>query len=368
MSADPAQTERIGDRLVAWYAKEARNLPWRQTDDPYAILVSEVMLQQTRIETALPYYERFLKRFPTVGTLADAPLDDVLRAWEGLGYYARARNLHRAAQIVSIERDGRLPDTYEGLLELPGVGPYTAAAVASIAFGRDEPVLDGNVIRVLARLFSIRGNPRCAEVKKRLRSLAQMLLRRGQAASLNQALMDLGARICQPRTPRCDACPIAALCNAHRTGQETSFPPKQERRKAPHVDVVAGLIWSGASAPQQARLLIAKREPDDMLGGLWEIPGGHREDEETLEDALQRELREELAIDVEVLASFMQVKHAYSHFRMTLHVFHCRHLGGAPRAIECSEWRWVRVSELDQYAFAAADRKVLDALDETLIP
>ena len=356
------RTKTLRRDLLAWYDVEARDLPWRRTDDPYAVLVSEFMLQQTRVETVLSYYARFLDRFPTIADLAAAPIDDVLKAWEGLGYYRRAHNLYRAARIVERDHGGLIPASVEGLRSLPGVGPYTAAAIASIAFGLDEPILDGNVVRVLARLYCIEGDPARAAARKKLGRTAELLLPRSEAARFNQALMDLGARICLPRSPRCHECPVAEQCDAHHTGQEVLYPQKPARRAVPHVDVVGGIVWDGDPLARGARHLIAKRKADDMLGGLWEFPGGRVEEGETREEALVRELREELAIDVEVIAPFVRIDHAYTHFRITLYTYHCRHVGGHPRTIDCADWAWIRPDELDAYAFPKADRKILEAL------
>jgi A/G-specific adenine glycosylase len=359
---DSRRVTAIRRRLLDWYAVEARDLPWRNTRDPYAILVSEVMLQQTRVETVLGYYEAFLEQFPSFASLASAPMDDVLKAWEGLGYYRRAHNLHRTANVIVREHGGELPSSTEALEGLPGIGPYTAGAVASIAFNLDAPVLDGNVIRVLSRVQAIGGDPDREATRKKLRDLAALLLPRSEASPFNQALMDLGARICRPRTPRCDECPLGALCDAHHTGRETEFPEKRKKRPIPNVTGVAGIIWSKAPFAEGAKLLIAKRKADDMLGGLWEFPGGRVEEGETHEEALVRELQEELAIEVDVLGPFTKVEHAYTHFRVTLHFYHCHHTGGSPTAIECDEWTWARVEDLDRYAFPTADRKVLTAL------
>jgi len=359
---DDKRAEKIRSRLLAWYADEARDLPWRRTTDPYAILVSEVMLQQTRVETVIRYYERFLDRFPTIDALAGSSIDEVLKAWEGLGYYRRAHNLHRAAVSVVNDGDGRLPETVRELRALPGIGPYTAAAIASIAFGADEPVLDGNVVRVLSRLSRIPGDPARSETRKLLLREGRLLASRGDAADLNQALMDLGARLCRPRSPRCHACPAVELCDAHRAGEEALFPQTAARARTPHLPVVAGIVWDGAPFESGTRILIAKRRVGDMLGGLWEFPGGRVEDGETPEAALARELREELGIVVDVIDPFLTLDHAYTHFRMTLLVYHCRHVSGCPVAIECADWAWAPIGELDRYALSVADRKIARAL------
>jgi A/G-specific adenine glycosylase len=350
--------------LVAWHKAARRDLPWRQRTDAYAIWVAEVMLQQTQVRTVIPFYQRFLERFPDVEHLAAAPLDGVLKAWEGLGYYARARNLHRAARQLIAEHGGRLPTDRARLERLPGIGRYTAGAIASIAFGADEPVLDGNVTRVLCRVFGIEEDPRRAAGKAHLWHLAEALLPHPGAGCFNEALMDLGATVCTPRKPTCDACPVRDACEAFEQGRQMALPIRSPRRPIPHHDVVAGLVWDRPRGPE-ARLLITKRRPDDMLGGLWEFPGGKVESGETLDRALVRELQEELAIEVEVGAPFMTVKHAYTHFRITLHALHCRHIGGTPQAIACADWRFVAPHDLDQYAFPTADRRLIEALRTT---
>jgi A/G-specific adenine glycosylase len=349
-------------QLLDWYAVEARDLPWRKTQDPYAIWVSEIMLQQTRVETVLRYYPRFLDRFPSIQALADASIDDVLKAWEGLGYYRRAHHLYRAAGVVTSKHQGKLPRTAAELRSLPGIGPYTAGAIASMAFHQDESVLDGNIIRVISRWFCIGGDSAKADTQRRLLAHADAVRPLRQAGAFNQAMMDLGARICLPRQPRCDACPVSSHCQARQADRVREFPQPRPKRSIPHVDVVAGAVWDGAPFAADSRLLIAQRHADDMLGGLWELPGGKREPGETLEEALHRELQEELGIGVEILSPFMDIQHAYTHFRITLHVFHCRHASGRPRSLDVADWTWVHPEELDRYAFPTADRRILAAL------
>jgi A/G-specific adenine glycosylase len=353
----------IADRLLDWYADHRRDLPWRRTRDPYQIWVAEVMLQQTQVATVIPYYERFLARFPTVEALAAAPLDDVLKLWEGLGYYARARNLHAAARRVVAEFDGRLPDTRDELQSLPGIGRYTAGAILSIAYNQDLPAPDGNVRRVLSRLFAIEADLSRGAGRRRVWHLAAELLPPGRAGAFNQALMDLGATICTPSTPRCDSCPVEELCQAHAQGREEAYPVRRARRPPPHYDVTAGVVWNGAQ-----RFLIAQRPVDGLLGGLWEFPGGKQEPGESLTDCLQRELAEELGIGVSVDAPLVVVQHAYTHFRITLHAFHCRLREGEPRALGCADWRWITLDDVEQFAFSAADHKIIAALRSAPAP
>ncbi len=314
------------------------------------------MLQQTQVETVKPYFRRFLHRFPSVRALAGAPADAVMKAWEGLGYYARARNLHRAAKIISSDLGGRLPESPEELMKLPGIGRSTAGAISSIAFDRAAPVLDGNVARVLCRVFRFRRNPRESRTREKLWSVAQELLPPKRPGDFNQALMDLGATVCVPRNPRCDVCPLETLCLAEAHGEQDKLPVKTKRKPVPHYDVAVGVIRRGK------RLLIDRRKPEGLLGGLWEFPGGKRKETESLKACLTREIREELGIRVKIVRPLISVPHAYTHFRITLHVYECCYVSGRPRAIGCAEWRWVRPDELDRYAFPSANRKVIAAL------
>jgi A/G-specific adenine glycosylase len=344
-------------RLLRWATKNLRDLPWRvEPRDPYRVWVSEIMLQQTQVVTVIPYFRRFIERFPTVQALAAAPLDDVLKLWEGLGYYARARNLFRAARKVVAEFEGRLPDTVEELSQLPGIGRYTSGAIASIAFGRDAPVVDGNVKRVLCRVYAIRGDARQPAVQKKLWACAEANLPKGKGGRWNEAMMELGATVCTPRSPRCDECPLAGVCRARALGTQEQLPTKATKKRLPHYDVTAAVIR------KRGRILIAQRPVGGMLGGLWEFPGGKVERGESLEECLRREIKEELGVEIEVDQPVTQVKHAYTHFRITLHAFECRLVSGRPRAIQVADWRWVRFDELGDFAFAVTDRKIIQAL------
>ncbi|HPD17407.1 MAG TPA: A/G-specific adenine glycosylase [Planctomycetota bacterium] len=340
-------------RLLAWYSRERRDLPWRRTRDPYRIWLAEVMLQQTRVDAVIPYYRRFLSRFPTLTALAAAPLEEVLWAWAGLGYYARARNLHAAARRVVAEHGGRVPRDLEELRALPGVGRYTAGAVLSIAFDVPAPVLDGNVARVLARLLRLRGDIRAAATQRRLWRVAEQLIPSGRAGDFNQAMMELGALVCTPARPRCPRCPAARLCGAFLHGEQEELPRKARRGPVPHFDVGVGLVW------RRGRVLIARRPPSGLLGGLWEFPGGKREEGEPLEETVRREVREEVGLEIGRLSPLVICQHAYSHFRVTLHAFECRAPRGRARPLACEAVRWVRPADLAAYPFPAGSRGIL---------
>jgi A/G-specific adenine glycosylase len=345
--------------LLDWYDQHAADLPWRENSDPYRVWLSEIMLQQTQVETVKPYFARFLAAYPTVDTLAAAPLSDVLKMWEGLGYYSRARNLHQAAQTVANDFGGKFPRTVDGLLLLPGIGRYTAGAIASIAFGEVAPVLDGNVIRVFSRLIDLADDVTKPAVKDRLWKLAEEWLPSQRTGDYNQALMELGRTVCKPRNPLCDECPIQAHCLAFARGTQNQRPVKKAKAATPHYDVAAGMIWNDAG-----QLLIAQRPLEGLLGGLWEFPGGKLEAGETLPECLNRELREELAIEVEVGDLFTVVQHAFTHFKITLYAFTCRYQSGTPQAIGVKNWAWVLPADVEKYSFGKADREVIRAMNE----
>ncbi len=340
-------------RLLAWYDGRERDVPWRGEDSPYRIWVAEVMAQQTRMETVRDYYPDFLERFPDVATLAAAEQEEVLKAWEGLGYYGRARRLHSAAREVVERHGGELPEEVDRLRELPGIGPYTAGAVASIAFGKPEPAVDGNARRVLSRLLDLE-DPSPSELEGAARRL--LASRPGRAADLNQALMDLGGAVCAPRAPSCGSCPLEESCLARRRGTIELRPPPRSRREVPHQRVAVGLVWS------EGRLLMARRPSEGLLGGLWEFPGGKIEEGEEPAAAVRRELREEMDVEVEVGEGLEPVRHAYSHFRVTIHPFHARIVAGTPRARSAEEWRWIAPDAVDEVPLPAANHRILAQL------
>ena len=344
--------DEFSQLLLEWYTLNARSLPWRGHPDPYAVWVSEIMLQQTRVETVLPYFQCWMVQFPSIFALASASEQDVLKAWEGLGYYSRARSLHKAARQVAQEYGGSLPSDPTLLISLPGIGPYTAAAIASIAFGMDEAVVDGNVKRVLARVLNYRAPVNTPAAEKELRAIARSLLPQGKAGDYNQALMDLGATICTPRSPACGRCPVTSLCAAFQDSLQDQLPVNTEKPAIPHYRVTAAILRRGGC------VLIARRPANGLLGGMWEFPGGKVEPGETDAAALARELQEELGISVTVGDQLGTYHHAYTHFRVTLHACFASADGQEPQALEASELRWVGQDELERFPMGKIDRMI----------
>ncbi|MGD1900182.1 MAG: A/G-specific adenine glycosylase [Phormidesmis sp.] len=343
--------------LLSWYATQGRDLPWRRTRDPYAIWISEIMLQQTQVKTVIPYYERWLKAFPTVQALAKAQQQQVLKLWEGLGYYARARNLHSAAQQVISEFDGEFPQTLERAIALKGIGRTTAGGILSAAFNLPVAILDGNVKRVLARLVAFPAVPNKA--LNQLWKLSEQLVDRQQPRDFNQAIMDLGATLCTRHNPACLLCPWQSRCAAYNQNAVSRFPMTESRKPLPHKQIGVAVITD-----EQGKILIDRRKQEGLLGGLWEFPGGKIEPEETVEDCVSREIKEELDIEIEVGDRLITIEHAYTHFKVTLNVFNCKHLSGDPKPIECDEVKWVTLDEIDEYPFPKANSQIIAAMRE----
>jgi A/G-specific adenine glycosylase len=311
------------------------------------------MLQQTRVETVVHYYERFLARFPDLHSLATADTDDVLGEWAGLGYYSRARNLQTAARQVVEEWGGEMPDDVEGLCSLKGVGRYTAGAVASIAFDRPAPVVDGNVARVLTRLLGIREDVRSAPVVRRLWEEAEALARGRSPGDLNQALMELGATVCTPRSPRCEVCPIAARCRARESGDPEAIPVKRPRPKPKRLEAAAAFL------KRRGRVLAVRRPPRGLLGGLWELPGGELGAAESPEEGLARSMRERVGLTFGGTEKLGTVRHVFTHRILHLHVFRARGSAGRVRLSGFDAHRWLPPSRLAELPQSALTGKVL---------
>jgi A/G-specific adenine glycosylase len=340
--------------LLRWYDANRRDLPWRRTRDPYAIWISEAMLQQTRVETVIPYWERFLEAFPDVESLAGADLDRVYALWTGLGYYSRARNLKRAAETVVAECDGRLPDTVEGLERLPGIGRYTAGAVASIAFDREAPLVDGNVVRVFTRWLGIREDSRSKPVVDALWAAADALVRGPRPGDVNQALMELGATICTPKRPACLACPVRRGCDAHARGDAAELPRKAARRAPRRMRGVAAWI------ERDGRILAVRRPETGLMAGLWELPGGEIGADDESKDRVGDVLRAAVGLDVADLRHAGRVEHLFTHRRLDLEVFVGRaRRGDRVRRDGYTAHRWVAPSRLLDLAHAGPTRKAM---------
>ena len=342
--------------LIRWYLANQRDLPWRKTHNPYHIWVSEVMLQQTQVNTVLPYYSRFLQSFPSLDRLAPARLQDVLKIWEGLGYYARARNLHRAAAMVLNHHHGVVPDRWEDFRKLPGVGDYIAAAVLSIAFEKPYPVVDGNVKRVLARLLLLEEPVNNSTSTKIFKTAAGQLLAPKSPGTFNQAMMELGALICKPQQPLCSQCPVKKMCLAHTSGRVGEYPKKRKRPPAPQFKIAVGVVF------KKGRVLITRRKAEGLLGGLWEFPGGKIKSGERAEETCTREIREETNLEVAVDSHLSTIKHAYTHFKIIMDVFCCRYISGKVKLDGPVDHRWISLDELDDYPFPKANHKFFPEL------
>ncbi|ABA87582.1 adenine-guanine/8-oxoguanine mispair-specific adenine glycosylase MutY [Syntrophotalea carbinolica DSM 2380] len=349
MPSLPWPADTMNRCLLDWYGRCGRDLPWRRTRDPYRIWLSEIMLQQTGVTAVIPYYERFLAAFPSVAALAAAPLEQVLELWAGLGYYRRARFLHEAACKVVSEHGGQFPETPEAIQALPGIGRSTAGAIVSIAFDRKAPILDGNVRRVLCRLLAISGDPRSSKVEKRLWQCADALTPEDRPHDYAQAIMDLGATVCKPRRPDCQACPLSGLCQAFWQGIQEQLPQRATRKTVPLVQQVAVLI------EREGRYLVRRRPLDGMLGGLWEFPSVAVPEGKTAETAARTLLAGEgLSAGLSPVGT---VRHAYSHFRVELHVFACRENRAGMVADE--EHRWLSPQELADWPLHGSHKKAL---------
>lgn len=343
---------RIAKILVKWYPRKARPLPWRLDRDPYHVWVAEIMLQQTRVETVIPYYQRWMRQFPSLPGLADSDPQEVLRVWEGLGYYSRARNLHEAAKIIKQVHGGVIPREAGELLHLPGIGRSTAGAIASISYNQNEPILDGNSKRVMARVFNYKKPINVAGNEKELWELAGQVLPKGRAGIYNQALMELGETICVPKNPLCLDCPICRECQSYSAGIQNKRPVRLPKAKIPHYEVVAAVIQ------ERGRFLITQRPAGKLLAGMWEFPGGKVEKGENLEQTLLREIMEELDVEIKAGKEIGMYKHAYTHFSVLVHAFYCQHVSGRFRPREAQQMAWVKGTDFSQYPMGKVDRLI----------
>jgi len=358
---EPNFIQKMHCALLKWYDHNQRALPWRETNDPYAIWASEVMLQQTQVNTVIPYYGRFLKQFPTIHALAEADLQAVLKVWEGLGYYSRARNFHRAAKLVVEAHEGTVPDNWISLRRLPGIGDYIAAAVLSIAFNQPYAVIDGNVKRVLARFFLIDAPANKTSSHRTFKGYADQLLHMDEPGTYNQAMMELGARICSPRTPLCNACPLQPQCKAYLSDATETYPRRIKAKTTPVHNIATGVVV------HLGRILLTRRMNDGLLGGLWEFPGGKLKAGETPEKACVREIHEETGLSIVVREYLTRVKHAYTHFKIIMDVFICEALSTEIVLDGPVDYCWITLNEIDHYPLPKANHKFLHLLKEEML-
>jgi len=347
-----SKKEKIQTRLLRWFEKNGRNLLWRRTSDPYSIWVSEIMLQQTQVGTVIPYYQRFLKSFPTVHHLAKANLSKVLKVWEGLGYYSRARNLHRASKIVLNHFHGKIPSNLRDLLCLPGIGRSTAGAILSFAYDKEAAILDGNAKRVLSRVFAVSGDPVGGKTEGLLWGISEFLIPKGRSNPFNQALMDLGSMLCTPKDPQCPHCPLRNLCRGYLSGKPESYPPRTIKKTIPHITAISAVIQ------RDGKVLLNHRPPKGLLGGLWEFPNWPTEGKKDLERYLKKKVKREIGITVKSKGPIGPFKQTFSHFKLTLHVYHCqaidRKKGG----------RWVSFRELSLFPMSKLHRRIAQTLSK----
>jgi A/G-specific adenine glycosylase len=339
--------------LLAWYDGQKRDLPWRINRDPYRVWVSEIMLQQTRVETVKPYYENFMRKFPTVEALADAPEEEVLKAWEGLGYYSRARNLQAAAREVKATYGGIVPDTPEEIAKLKGIGPYTAGAILSIAYEKPEPAVDGNVMRVFSRLLLMDDDIAKPATRIKMEHLIRQVIPEGRAGDFNQALMELGALVCVPRTPQCLTCPVFDYCLARREGVQEELPVKGKAKPPRPVSYLVAVIR------REGELLISKRPEQGLLAGMWEFPMVETDQVEWAEDILPDALQSRYGLEVNVEKPLTQIQHTFSHLQWLLHVYLCEYQSGGDQLPATA--RFVPDGELSRYAFPVAHNKIIEA-------
>ncbi|ATF73718.1 MULTISPECIES: A/G-specific adenine glycosylase [Enterococcus] len=365
---DEEKIETFQETFLTWYHKEKRNLPWRATNDPYAIWISEIMLQQTRVETVIGYFYRFMEQFPTIQDLAEAEEQKLLKVWEGLGYYSRARNLKAAAQQIVAEFDGKMPNSIEEIRSLKGIGPYTAGAIGSIAFGLPEPAIDGNVMRVVSRLFCIEADIAKASSRRPFDEAMRTIISPDEPGEFNQALMDLGSRICTPTTPKCEECPISQYCLAYAENRQTDFPVKSKKAKPKDVYYIAGAI------EDQGSFLLVQRPETGLLASMWHFPLVEVTKEQY--EALQRTWAKEEQLQLDLIAEddaleifpdlpvvwqkrhFGEITHIFSHLKWHVLLFYGRKRG----ELTLQDSQWAAKESFQNYVFPKPQQKLVEQL------
>ena len=342
--------------LISWYKKSNYKMPWRGTSDPYKIWISEIMLQQTQVKTAINYYNQWINTLPSVEDVAQANIDTILKLWEGLGYYKRAHNIHDTAQIILKKYNSQIPNDYNELISLKGIGDYTASAILSIAFNQRYPAVDGNLKRVISRLKNFNN----IQLKKSIKKIILNLMINSNAGEVNQALMDLGREVCTSNQPKCQLCPLISICKAFKTRQIAKYPEKVAKKPKPEFDVIVGMIYKNNN------FLISKRKKDGFLGGLWELPGGKKNPKESHLDCLKREIQEELDIRVDIGNKIGKIKHHYSHFSINLIGYECQYKNGSAKPLSSDKIKWIKTNKIDNFAFPKSTIKLFSLLGDQI--
>ena len=341
--------------ILNWYYKNNYEFPWRNNSDPYAIWLSEVMLQQTQTATVIPFYNRWLAKLPDIQSVAESHIDIILKMWEGLGYYNRARNFHTACKIIIKKHNGKMPHDLSTFSTLPGVGPYIASAVMSIAFNVPVPAIGGNAVRVSSRINSV--NIPFPKSKQIINSYLENLIDVEHPGDFNQAIMDLGRELCTPTHPSCQTCPVQNYCSSFVDNTVDKYPIRLKKQPAPNLKVAVGIIW------KNNKILISRRKNGGFLGGLWEFPGGKIKQGESGSECVVRELLEELNVLVHPISHIKNVRHSYTHFSITLEAYKCQYKSGEIKAVGCADFRWVHPQEMKQLAFPRASHKLFDSIE-----
>jgi len=360
VNLNPKRIQQFQQSLIKWYRRHQRPLPWRDTSDPYYIWISEVMLQQTQVNTVIPYYLKFIQQYPTLKDLAATSLQNVLKSWEGLGYYSRARNFHKAAKIIIKNHNGSIPEDSSEFNKLPGVGDYITASVQSIAFHQPLAVVDGNVKRVLARILQLNEPVNSSKMHKDFKKYADKFLLPSQPGTFNQAMMELGAIICKPAQPTCKDCPVRKFCLSFNNDTTRKFPKRLPSKTVPEYHIAAAIVQ------KNGRLLITQRKPEGLLGGLWEFPGGKVMKKESPEKACAREVKEEVNLKIKVESHLTQVRHAYSHFKIRMDVYLCTYVSGKVKLNGPVNYKWIFPSKIKDYPLPKANHKFFPALFDAL--
>lgn len=344
--------EEFQEQLLHWFERNLRDLPWRRDRDPYKIWVSEIMLQQTRVDTVIPYFERFMEKFPTLETLSDAPEDDVIKLWEGLGYYSRARNLHAGVREVRENYGGQVPDTPEEISKIKGIGPYTAGAILSIAYGKPEPAVDGNVMRVLSRLLQIEEDIQKVKTRKQFEQVIREIIAKHNPSYFNQALMELGALVCTPKSPKCGNCPVSAHCVARANGAEEQLPIKGKAKPPKPVQISAAFVEKNGC------FLIRKRPEQGLLAGLWELPNVEGDGQ-----ALENHLSQTLGIIPRDFTPLLEHQHTFSHLQWNMAVYYVKPVNEE----KIVPGEWISWEKLEKFAFPVSYQKIIARIRETFL-